>query len=221
MARMIPASLEHQPPWVEEGLAPTPGEKTVHTLLRDHLKPDYDYTGWYEVPIGSAAGRARPDFVLLDRHNGLFVIEVKDWDENEIRKLDKGTAYLSFNGQHKTTNNPELQAQRYVRKLLREFESAKGKGSPDFEDRPVRGAKSSKAAAHLTQQPFFFAHAANTRPRRGLVALGRAGRDAEPVSGVRKLLSDSESVPEEPVLPYSQSPLSTNAPHVSGRASPP
>jgi hypothetical protein len=79
MARMHPEEIEA----LEHA---TQGEKVVFRFLRESARPDSDIIGWYEPAIGEQ-GR-EPDFVLFGSHQGLLILEVKDWLADQIGEVD-------------------------------------------------------------------------------------------------------------------------------------
>lgn len=51
------------------------GERRFAQRLSEHLEDDY--LCWYDVPVGPK--QFHPDFIILNPHRGVLVIEVKDW----------------------------------------------------------------------------------------------------------------------------------------------
>jgi hypothetical protein len=80
--------------------------KRLETLLED------DYLCWFDVPIGPA--RHYPDFLILHPSRGLLILEVKDWNLETIRRIDKISAQLCVDGAVKTVANPLEQARSYT-----------------------------------------------------------------------------------------------------------
>ncbi len=80
--------------------------KRLESLLED------DYLCWFDVPIGPA--RHYPDFLILHPSRGLLLLEVKDWNLETIRRIDKISAELCVNGAIKTVANPLEQARSYT-----------------------------------------------------------------------------------------------------------
>ena len=56
-----------------------PGEERVFALLKGLPA---DVLVWYEVVLGVRS--RKPDFLVVDPHRGVFVVEVKDWGESTI-----------------------------------------------------------------------------------------------------------------------------------------
>ncbi len=67
---------------------------------------------WHNVPIGPR-GR-HPDFVILHPHQGLLVLEVKDWRIDAIARADKLSVDLITSSGLVTTANPIEQARQYL-----------------------------------------------------------------------------------------------------------
>ncbi len=80
--------------------------KRLESLLED------DYLCWFDVPISPA--RHYPDFLIFHPSRGLLLLEVKDWNLDTIRRLDKITAEIYVNGAVKTVANPLEQARSYL-----------------------------------------------------------------------------------------------------------
>jgi hypothetical protein len=78
MARMHPEDIEV----LEKATA---GEKKVFQFLHDAARPDKDFIAWYEPTIGSSG--AEPDFILYGNSLGLLVLEVKDWEIDQIGEV--------------------------------------------------------------------------------------------------------------------------------------
>jgi hypothetical protein len=78
MARMHPEDIDD----LESATA---GERKVFRFLREVARPDSDFIGWYGPSIGEQ-GKEEPDFVLFGNHHGLLVLEVKDWQVDQIEE---------------------------------------------------------------------------------------------------------------------------------------
>lgn len=96
----------------------TEGEQLVYDLLKG--LPEDRFLAFYEPPIGQGKQVRRPDFVLLDRRRGACVIEVKDWEIEEIVRADAHKVDLQFGGKPATEGNPLAKAERAAKKLLQE-----------------------------------------------------------------------------------------------------
>lgn len=68
----------------------TSGEKRMAEALEHHLEDNYLL--WYDVPIGSK--QLHPDFIILHRERGLFILEVKDWKLEHIQTLTRTSVTL-------------------------------------------------------------------------------------------------------------------------------
>ena len=77
-----------------------------------HGLPDSDLIGWYEPAIGEQ-GR-EPDFVLFGNHQGLLVLEVKDWLIDQIEEADSQNFKIWIGGREENKTNPDKQARGYV-----------------------------------------------------------------------------------------------------------
>jgi hypothetical protein len=122
MARMHPdeiEALEHA----------TQGERAVFRFLRETARPDQDFIGWYEPTVGEH-GRV-PDFVLFDNHNGLLVLEVKDWLVDQIEEVDHLHFTVWMGGREEQKTNPDRQAKGYVNELMDQL-----KKEPEFHSGP-------------------------------------------------------------------------------------
>ena len=113
----------------------TPGERKVFRFLREAARPDTDFIGWYEPTIGEQ-GR-EPDFILFGNQHGLLILEVKDWEIDQIEEANSHHFKIWIGGQEETRTNPDRQAKGYVNELMDllkehpEFQSGPGtiKGS--------------------------------------------------------------------------------------------
>jgi hypothetical protein len=119
MARMHPEDIEA----LEQA---TPGERTVFRFLRETTGPDGDFIGWYEPSIGEQ-GR-EPDFVLFGKQLGLLVLEVKDWQIDQIEEADSQHFKVWMGGREENKTNPDRQARGYVYDLMNVL-----KEYPEFE----------------------------------------------------------------------------------------
>ena len=69
----------------------TAGERKVFRFLHDAARPDRDFIAWYEPTISSSG--TEPDFILYGNSIGLLVLEVKDW---EIDQIGKSTPHVQI-----------------------------------------------------------------------------------------------------------------------------
>lgn len=104
MARCIPESLN----MIDEATA---GEIKTFEVLRK--LPD-ECIVWYEVILGER--NYRPDFMVLDPHRGVLIIEVKDWGISSILKADKRQFQIKYGSKHPSwSKNPDFKCQTYIR----------------------------------------------------------------------------------------------------------
>jgi hypothetical protein len=109
MARMYPKGIE-----VSKNS--TPGERAVFRILKEAARPNADFIGWYELPVGEQ-GR-EPDFVLFGKQNGLLILEVKDWLIDQIEEADSQHFKIWIGGREENKTNPDKQAGGYVYELM-------------------------------------------------------------------------------------------------------
>lgn len=88
----------------------TPGERRFAQRLESKLEDDY--LCWYNVPVGRT--KLHPDFIILNPHRGLIILEVKDWRLDTIRNIDSNEAQLLTNHGVVTVKNPLAQARDYA-----------------------------------------------------------------------------------------------------------
>jgi uncharacterized protein (DUF3820 family) len=86
------------------------GERRFAQRLEGKLEEDY--LCWFNVPVGPAG--LRPDFIVLNPHRGLIVLEVKDWRLDTIRTIDPEEVTLVTNSDLVNTKNPLAQARDYA-----------------------------------------------------------------------------------------------------------
>jgi hypothetical protein len=103
--------------------------RRLESLLED------DYLCWYNTPIGSKS--LHPDFILLHPQRGLLVLEVKDWQLNTIRSMDRHSALLNTSQGLKQTLNPLAQARQYALALKEILETDRALVAPS--DHPYAG----------------------------------------------------------------------------------
>lgn len=75
MSTMIPTNVES---------FTTEGEKQSYRFLETVAKPDAQYLCWYLPDIRGK----EPDFILFSNKFGLIILEVKDWNLNQIREAN-------------------------------------------------------------------------------------------------------------------------------------
>ncbi|MEK7320194.1 MAG: 3'-5' exonuclease [Pseudomonadota bacterium] len=88
----------------------TSGERRFAQRLEAKLEDDY--LCWYDVPIGEKS--RHPDFVVFHPSRGLLVLEVKDWNLDTIRQIDKQDVLLMTNRGLVADTNPLVQARQYM-----------------------------------------------------------------------------------------------------------
>ena len=117
MARMHPEDIEV----LEDATA---GEKKVFRFLHGAARPDKDFIAWYEPTIGSSG--AEPDFILYGNSLGLLVLEVKDWEIDQIGEVTPHTFKFWTGDKEETRTNPDRQAKGYVNELMDLLKSPSG-----------------------------------------------------------------------------------------------
>lgn len=93
----------------------TPGEKRFAYRLEQFLEDDY--LCWYDVPVGPKG--LHPDFIVLHPRRGILILEVKDWTQDTVRKMDKSTADILTSQGLKTESNPLEQARQYCHAVVK------------------------------------------------------------------------------------------------------
>ena len=105
MATMIPANVES---------FTTEGEKQSYRFLEVVAKPDAQNLCWYLPDI---MGK-EPDFILFSNKLGLIVLEVKDWDLNQIREANPNYFIIEKDSKTERHQNPYQQARQYLIQLM-------------------------------------------------------------------------------------------------------
>src|SRR4051794_36135632 len=100
MAQMIPESLTHLPDV-------TSGEAGIFRLCQQKL--DDDSYVWFNIPI---RGR-HADFVILNAQLGLLILEVKDWQLDQIRSMSPTEVLIETANGSKRVAHPLQQARNY------------------------------------------------------------------------------------------------------------
>src|SRR5574337_1059933 len=86
----------------------TPGERLVFNSLQRNLSDEYFI--WFEPTLFGQKRSARPDFVVLARHCGIIIIEVKDWDIRSIQSgSNRDTIRIGEGRAEYSRTNPEKQ----------------------------------------------------------------------------------------------------------------
>jgi hypothetical protein len=109
MARMHPEEIEG----LEDATA---GEKQVFRFLRHTARPDKDFIAWYEPTIGESG--LEPDFILYGNSLGILVLEVKDWEIDQIGEASPHTFKFWTGDREETRTNPDRQAKGYVNEVI-------------------------------------------------------------------------------------------------------
>lgn len=104
------------PEGIEEIENPTEGERKVFRFLREVARPDSDFIVWYGPSLGEQ-GR-EPDFVLFGNRHGLLILEVKDWQIDQIEEADSQNFKVWFGEREENKTNPDKQTRGYVYELM-------------------------------------------------------------------------------------------------------
>lgn len=96
----------------------TSGERRFAERLESHLEDDY--LCWYDVPVGPRG--MHPDFVVLNPRRGILILEVKDWQKDNIHSMNKTSAQVHLARGLKTLPNPLEQARAYAQAIVRILE---------------------------------------------------------------------------------------------------
>jgi len=94
----------------------TAGERKVFRFLHETARPDRDFVAWYEPTIGNSG--PEPDFILYGNSLGLLVLEVKDWEIDQIGEVTPHTFKFWTGDKEETRTNPDRQAKWYVNELM-------------------------------------------------------------------------------------------------------
>ncbi|MEW6012245.1 MAG: 3'-5' exonuclease [Elusimicrobiota bacterium] len=97
------------------GTNATKGEKKVFDYFK---KLDEECLVYFNISVRGYY----PDFILICKDLGVFVIEVKDWTLEQIKIIRKDEVVLNINGEEKTVKNPVVQARDYVIKVINEID---------------------------------------------------------------------------------------------------
>ncbi len=87
----------------------TNGERKVLEKIRSIYKTSEANAYLYIQP---RIRNLEPDFILIDPHMGVVILEVKDWGISYIRKADRRQVHLNDN---KVVDNPLFKANQYFR----------------------------------------------------------------------------------------------------------
>lgn len=108
MTELIPESIKDLP-------NVTSGEQRLFDIFKNHLKPDEDYTVWFEPKLSNNKGKTLfPDFIIWGNKTGLIILEVKDWVASQIVDGDINKIKLSKGNKIEEYTNPEIQARNYM-----------------------------------------------------------------------------------------------------------
>lgn len=105
MATMIPENVER---------FSTDGEKQSYRFLEAVAKPDEDYLCWYLPDIRGK----EPDFILFSNKLGLVILEVKDWNLNQIREANPHHFKIIKGSKTEQHQNPYNQARHYLYNIM-------------------------------------------------------------------------------------------------------
>jgi len=105
MATMIPDSVKQ---------FTTDGEWQTYRFLEAVAKPDARFLCWYLPEVR----RREPDIILYSRQNGLIILEVKDWNLNQIREANPQHFVLDMGGKTEKRKNQLKQARDYLNGVL-------------------------------------------------------------------------------------------------------
>jgi hypothetical protein len=94
------------------------GERRFAERLEQKLESDYLI--WYDVPLASV--QSYPDFVIVHPQRGLLVLEVKDWKQPSILKINRSGWEIVGDHGPKTVSNPLEQARTYTLKIINELQ---------------------------------------------------------------------------------------------------
>jgi superfamily I DNA/RNA helicase len=99
----------------------TPGERLVFNSLQRNLSDEYFI--WFEPTLFGQKQSARPDFVVLARHCGIIIVEVKDWDVRSIRSgSNRDTVRIGEGRAEHSRTNPEKQVLGHLDALMGEID---------------------------------------------------------------------------------------------------
>lgn len=84
----------------------TPGEKDLYYRFKNKLSDDYHV--WHSLVLPNTGKEA--DFIIFHPHDGIWVIEVKDWSIEQIIKADNKRVLLNYNESGANRENPFSQA---------------------------------------------------------------------------------------------------------------
>ncbi len=90
---------------------PEPGERALLEYLDDELNDEYEI--YYEPFLNLC----RPDIVILKRHGGVFIIEVKDWQLSAYEMDEENNLHVR-NDRRYTVRNPFQQVRSYKKELI-------------------------------------------------------------------------------------------------------
>ena len=118
MATMIPENVEN---------FTTEGEKQSYRFLEAVAKPDVKYLCWY---LPDVQGK-EPDFILFSNKLGLIILEVKDWNLNQIREANPHFFVIEKGSKTEQHQNPYQQAREYLIQLMEAIKKDKRLVSKD------------------------------------------------------------------------------------------
>ena len=87
----------------------TEGERQTYIFLETVAKPDNRFICWY---LPDVQGK-EPDFLLFSAKTGLVILEVKDWNLEQIREATPQRFLVDIRGKVEPRQNPLKQARDY------------------------------------------------------------------------------------------------------------
>ena len=80
------------------------------------LSLEDNFACWYDIPVGKR--QKYSDFIILHPSMGLLLLEVKDWKQNTIKKVDREKFTIEANGRLITKDNPLQQVRKCTYALI-------------------------------------------------------------------------------------------------------
>lgn len=127
----------------------TKGEERIFKLLKKAL--NNDWLCWYDVKIGEKG--KYPDFLMVNKENGLFILEVKDWRANAINKMNNDF----FEVYGKSYTNPLKQAREYIFHTINHLSKDKNllQTNENYKNRFILAYGYGVAFPYITNEEFF------------------------------------------------------------------
>lgn len=105
MATMIPENVKE---------FTTEGERQTYLFLEKVAKPDNRFICWYLPDLQDR----EPDFILFSWQDGIVILEVKDWNLDQIREASPHSFILNIGVKSGPRQNPLKQARDYVYAMI-------------------------------------------------------------------------------------------------------